>query len=137
VEIELRQHQDGSYTLEVKSESTSREIDVTKAIHEVVREKIKDLKARVRAEEKYRNWIVDSTRDTNSTISTAYARYSSVLERLRQTNEVILMVWNTWNQKKDLKVLMTRLMEVEAQNRHFVQNDGTLTLLQRMMEEED
>jgi hypothetical protein len=132
VEIELRQHQDGSFILEVRQGATRSEIDVTPIIQEIFRDKLKELQARVRMEEKYRNWVVDSAQQSKSALSTAFARYSTIVERLKQANAVITMAVDSWNQKKDLKQSMTRLMEVAAQNEHFVQNDKTLQLLEEM-----
>jgi len=132
VEIELRQHQDGSYTLEVRQGTSKSEIDVTHVIHEIFLDKLKELQARVRMEEKYRNWVVESAQTSKSAISTAYSRYSAIVERIRQTNSAITMAVDTWRQKKDLKASMTKLAELEAQNRHFVENDQTLQLLEKL-----
>lgn len=132
MEIELRQHQDGSFILEVRQGATRSEIDVTHVIHEIFLEKLKDLQARVRMEEKYRNWVVDSAQQSKSAISTAFSRYATIVERLKQTNNAITLVIDSWKQKKELKNSMIKLEEVEAQNRHFVQNDQTLELLETL-----
>ena len=59
VKIELRQHQDGSFVIAVQNGAT-REINITHIIHEIFREKLLDLQARVTNDEKYLNWMVES-----------------------------------------------------------------------------
>lgn len=130
MEIELRQHQDGSFVLEVRHGAATSEIDVTPIIHEIFLDKLKELQARVRMEEKYRNWVVESAQQSKSALSAAIARYSAILERLRQTNAAIILAVDSWKQKTDLKQSMTRLAEVAAQSDHFIQNDKTLQILE-------
>jgi hypothetical protein len=56
MEIHLRQHEDGSYVLEVKHRNFSKEIEVTGIIRDIVVDKIRTLQDKLDLEEKYRNW---------------------------------------------------------------------------------
>lgn len=132
MEIELRQHQDGSFTLEVRHGISRSEIDVTHVIHEVFLDKLKELQARVRMEEKYRNWVVESAQVSNSALATAYVRYAAIIERLKQTNAAIMTAVDSWRQKKELKDSLTKLSSLEAQNTSFLEQDQTLKLLESL-----
>lgn len=132
MEIELRQHQDGSFILEVQNGTTKNEIDVTHVIHEIFLDKLKELQARVRMEEKYRNWVVESAQTSKSALSTAFARYSAIVDRLNQINDLVQAVFDTWKAKRDLKDSVTRLAGAMEQNKHFLKHDKTLQLLEEL-----
>ncbi len=136
MEIELRQHQDGSFVLDVRQGTSRSEIDVTKIIHEIFLNKLKELQARVRMEEKYRNWVVESAQQSKSALSTAFDRYKLILERLRQANNAMKMAIDSWKQKKELKQSMIRLAELTAQNEHFLTEDKTLQQLEELVHPE-
>jgi len=136
VEIELRQHRDGSYVLEVRAATGTQEIDVSGVIREIFLDKLRELQARVRLEEKYRNWVVDTAQQNQSTLASALTRYSAVVERLNQTNESILTVVDSWRKQKDLILPMKRVTDLISQNQHFVKNDPLLRMIEELKKEE-
>lgn len=133
--IELRQHKDGTFTIEIQEGFSRREIDVTHVIHEILIEKLRSLKARVSADEKYLNWVVELAHNGRVALSTAVTSYQQITERLQQANEAIKMVAKAWRQKRDLKDQILQLEKLEAQNSHFLKNDQTLQNLKHLVED--
>lgn len=126
MEIDLRQHEDGSYFLEVRHRSLNKEIDVTDTIRHIVIDKLKELQAKLQLEERYRNWMVESAQETNRSLSTVATRYASVVARLKETDKAILELADAWQKGRGINEKFQKLEQVRQQNRHFLENDSTM-----------
>jgi hypothetical protein len=135
MDIELQQHKDGTYVLMVRYAKGHKEIDVTNVLRDVFLDKIHDLQQRITTEQKYRNWVLGSAKETSSKLINAYARYRLVSQRLNQTNEAIKEVITTWRDKKDLLDVITKISRLVAQNDYFLKNDSTLIEIEKLKEE--
>jgi hypothetical protein len=133
VQIELRQHEDGTYVLEVVSNNQKKEVDVTLIIQEIVVNKLKYLQTKLQLEERYRNWIVESAQETNRSLSTTASRYAQMQQRLKETNEAIYTAVDLWRKQKELQGSMMVLNRVADQNRHFIENDSALQNLEKVL----
>ena len=133
MQIELRQHEDGSYSLEVRQHNDIKEIDLTEVIREIVVDKLRALQTRLRLEEKYRDWAVETAQETAKAVSTARVRYEQMQRRLSDTNEAITEAIDVWRKQKDLQGPMMRLNAIVEQNEHFLQNDSTITKLEEVI----
>lgn len=126
MEIHLRQHEDGSYVIEVKHRNFSKEIEVTGIIRDIVVDKIRELQEKLDLEEKYRNWILESAQETTRSLSTVAVRYSTVLRRLKETNLAISELTSQWHKGRATDEQIKKLETVREQNEHFLENDSTL-----------
>lgn len=129
MEIHLRQHEDGSFVLEVKHRTLKKEIDVTGMVRDIVVDKIRALQQKLELEEKYRNWIVESAQETNRSLSTVAVRYETVMRRLKETNEAISHLANEWRRGRAIDEPLQELENVRYRNEHFLENDSTLKKL--------
>jgi hypothetical protein len=133
VQIELRQHEDGTYVLEVVANNQKKEVDVTSIVQEIVVNKLKYLQTKLQLEERYRNWIVESAQETNRSLSTTASRYAQMQQRLKETNEAIYNAVDLWRKQKELQGSMMVLNRVADQNRHFIENDSALQNLEKVL----
>lgn len=126
MEIYLRQHEDGSYFLEVRHKDGKKEIEITDIIRDIVVDKLKELQTKLQLEERYRNWMVESAQETQRSLSTVAIRYRSVMARLKETDTAITALADAWQKGKSISKMLKALQKVAAQNRHFLENDSTM-----------
>ena len=126
MEIFLRQHEDGSYFIEVQHDDLKRDVNVTPIIQSIVVDKIKSMKKKLRVEERYVDWMVDTAQETHRSLSTVATRYVGVLDRLKETNEAIKELVNAWRKGQSVGSYLHRLEQILKQNQHFVENDSTI-----------
>ena len=131
MEIDLRQHQDGRFFLDVRVGSTQTEIDVTSVLHEIFLGKLRELQGRVRAEEKYRDWVVGKAKTTSSAMTTMYERYKNARDRLYLTNSLVIEVIDAWRTSKSITRPMVSLETLVKQNDHFLTHDITLEEMEK------
>jgi len=131
VDIELRQHQDGRFFLDVRVGSSRTEVEVTSVIHEIFLGKLRELQNRVRAEEKYSDFVVEKAKGTSSILTSVYARYKGIVGRLQQTNTLLIELVEAWKTSKSITRPMMDLEVMMKQNDHFLMNDTTLEELER------
>lgn len=136
MQIELRQHEDGTYILEVVANNQKKEVDVTSIVQEIVVNKLKYLQTKLHLEERYRNWIVESAQETNRSLSTTVSRYTQMQQRLKETNEAIYTAVDLWRKQKELQGSMMNLNRVADQNRHFIENDSALQNLAKVLKKD-
>lgn len=132
MQLELRQHEDGSYTLEVRSQNEVKEIDLTQVVREIVVDKLRALQTRLRLEENYRLWSESSNEQTQRAVSTTIVRYQQMQNRLTETNEAITEAVDAWRKQKDLQGPMMRLTTAADKNAHMMETDRTLQLLEEL-----
>jgi len=131
VDIELRQHQDGRFFLDIRTGSSRTEIEITSIIHEIFLGKLMELQSRVKAEEKYSDWVVGKAKAASSVLTTTYARYKNIRDRLYQTNILVTELLESWRKSRSITRLMMDLESTSKQNNHFLENDNTLSELER------
>jgi hypothetical protein len=126
VEIDLRQHEDGAFVLEVKHKNFKREVDVTKIVHHIVVDKIKELQRKLQLEKRYRNWMVEAAQETTKSLSTVATRYEQLMARLKETNRAITELADAWRKGRRTENQLRKLEQVAEQNQHFLENDSAL-----------
>lgn len=129
MEVDLRQHEDGSFSIAVRHRSFSKEVDVTEIVRSIIVDKLKELQNKLQLEERYRNWIVESAQETNRSLSTIATRYESVLARLKETDTAIEELADAWRKGRGVNEKLQRLQTVAEQNRHFMENDSALKVI--------
>lgn len=126
MEVDLRQHEDGSFFLEIRHRNLKKEVDITEIIRHIVVDKLKELQAKLQLEERYSNWMVESAQETNRSLSTVATRYESMVARLKETDKALLELADAWEKGRGINEKFKKLEQVAQQNRHFLENDSTM-----------
>ena len=130
MEIDLRQHQDGSYVLKVRTPKLTREVDITEIVRDIVVDKLRDMQGQLDLEKEYRNWLVDSAQETSKSLSTVATRYEAAHRRLKESTQAVQELISLWQQQKPVPYeLMMRLRQLAEQNDHYLENDSGLKKL--------
>ena len=130
MEIDLRHHQDGSYIIEIRVRDQVREVDVTDIVHDIVVDKLRDMREKLQLEQKYRDWLVESAQETSKSLSTIAIRYETAHRRLKETTEVLSEMIELWREKKPIELsLKSRIKNIQDQNKHYMENDSGVSRL--------
>lgn len=129
MDIRLRQHEDGSYVLDVRSKEVKREIDITHIIREIFLTKLNELQTRVRLEEKYRNWVTEAAQKNQKLLSSVRSRYAAMSKRLEDTDQAIDGFVDEWSESEVVGIAAEELIKIKDQNEFFLDHDDTLEKL--------
>jgi len=129
MDIRLRQHEDGSYVLDVRSKEVKREIDITHIIREIFLTKLNELQTRVRLEEKYRNWVTEAAQKNQKLLSSVRSRYAAMSKRLEDTDQAIDGFVDEWSESEVVGIAAEELIKIKDQNEFFLDYDDTLEKL--------
>jgi len=129
MDIRLRQHEDGSYVLDVRSKEVKREVDITHIIREIFLTKLNELQTRVRLEEKYRNWVTEAAQKNQKLLSSVRSRYAAMSKRLEETDHAIDGLVDKWKESEVVGIAAEELIKVKDQNEFFLEHDDTLKKL--------